>query len=154
MSFQEKIDRIDRNDKNQYVLIDYKSTGGSLTNYGSWIANSKIQLLIYALAIENNWTELPPGDVVGAFYFNIKDWDRTKGFGIEGVEAELYPEEKAKRNILKPEAYKALMEDLDVLLSEKIQLISEGRLWPEPEKPEIICERCDWRTLCRAPHLN
>ena len=145
---------MDTNDKGQYVLIDYKSSGTGLTNYGRWMANHKIQLLIYALAIENNWTELPPGEVVGAFYFNIRDWDRLKGLGVLESSAELFPEEKKKGFLLQKEKYQSLMGDLNLLLQKNIDQITEGRLWPEPEKPEKVCERCDWRTLCRAPHLN
>lgn len=152
--FSGKIDRVDTNDQNQYVLIDYKSTGGSLTNYGSWLSNHKIQMLVYTLAIQNSWTELPAGKVAGAFYFNIKDWDRTKGFGISDSGAELFPEEKSKRNLLSQEKLGELMGEFEILLNKNIDMISEGRLWPEPDKPEKICERCDWRTLCRAPHLN
>jgi ATP-dependent helicase/nuclease subunit B len=146
--FRGFIDRIDTNGENQFVIIDYKSTGSKLTQYGSWLKNGKIQLALYSLAIIEGALDGEAKDVVAAFYFVIKGLDRTKGFVINEADPDFLSSKKMDRHALED-----LLSETKIKVGEMLADIIAGKMQPKPHD-ENICETCDWNKICRYPHLN
>jgi RecB family exonuclease len=148
-----RIDRVDADAEGRYGLVDYKASAGSVRNWSAWMKNHDLQLGLYSILLEEGKTPLPPGLVVSANYYVIKDKERRKGFHQKTEGLEFYAEEDKHRNLVgemeKMGLYEAIRQDIDRAVS----AIGEGRLNPAPEKFSI-CDDCTWRTLCRAPHLN
>ena len=107
---------------------------------------------MYAFAIESGWVQIPKGDVVAAFYFDVQTWDRGKGFAMDDESINLFP--KKRGSCIDQDEYNSLMSEFESVLKSVTDSISSGRLWPSPENKESSCNQCDWRSLCRAPHLN
>jgi RecB family exonuclease len=148
-----RLDRIDRDSKGRYALIDYKATSQNLRNWSSWIQNSSVQMALYSLLLEAGLAGVEAGPVASANYFVVRESDRRKGFHTKEPDAELYSPDDKHRNWIELEQKAALFTDLRALIQKALQGILEGRFNPSPENVKI-CERCAWRTLCRAPHLN
>lgn len=148
IAFRGVIDRIDRNSDGQYVILDYKSGGAGLTQYGSWLKNGKLQLALYSLALIEGAMDADKKDVVGAFYYVMKNLERTKGFVTND----------ANPDFLKPK--KMSKEDLTDLLDQTRELVGnmildmkKGAFSPKPHDDKY-CDNCDWNKICRYPKLN
>ncbi|OFZ18250.1 MAG: hypothetical protein A2Z20_03185 [Bdellovibrionales bacterium RBG_16_40_8] len=153
-----RIDRIDcrknsDNDSLEYVILDYKSSGANLHNYGSWLKQDEVQLAFYTIAVTQGLAELSPGAVVGAFYYVLQNMNREKGFRISEHDGELFAPKTRNRSSLNAEELKALLDEVRVKIAHVIAQIYDGLLSPAP-KDKKDCLTCHWRTLCRAPHLN
>ncbi len=148
--FRGVIDRIDQNDQNQLVLIDYKSSDAGLTQFGSWIKNGKIQLALYAIALIEGALDGTPHNVVGAFYYVLKTLERSKGFAIAEASSDFLPSKKMTRDDLDK-----LLAETKALVAKIIKSISDGEIDPSPHQGDLkICETCDWNKLCRNPALS
>ncbi len=152
-----RIDRVDANSRGEYVVLDYKWSGGNaLHNYTSWIENDELQLLFYSFCIEQGLTSLPPGPVLGAFYYTIVNMEREKGFRDKNAIGEgatrLYGEARGKSPLERPQIEK-LYAQLKEKTADVIGRIQGGQFAPKPLDFET-CHECNWRTVCRAPHLN
>lgn len=148
-----KIDRIDRDQQGHLAVIDYKVSPGDFKNYTSWLKNNQIQLGLYMLAIESQaLPQFPDNEVVGAFYYVLKNMNRDKGLKVKEMAGSLFELDR-KKNSLSLEEKKKLLKDIAQYVAETVQFISEGKIDPLPLDPND-CVTCQWRSLCRAPHLN
>lgn len=147
-----KIDRIDEDRSRNKVVIDYKITAGTYQHYNSWLEKNELQLGFYMLALEEGWiADIPASQVVGAFYYILKNMNRDKGLKVTEAAGSLF-ELDAKKNAVSQESKSLLLLEVKKVIGEVINNIQSGRIAPEPLDQDD-CEKCSWRKLCRAPHL-
>jgi RecB family exonuclease len=151
--FTGRLDRIDRDSRGRYALIDYKASAQELRNWSSWLKNKDLQMALYAMLLEAGLCGLPAGAVAAANYYVIRDRDRRKGFHVKEADSELYSSEDKHRNWIGEADKATLFSELRQLIQEVVRGILAGELNPNPAD-EKLCVRCSWRVLCRAPHLN
>lgn len=153
IAFRGRIDRIDADEKGRLVIYDYKSSASSVGQYGSWLKKNRIQLLLYAMAVQEGLTDLQPAPVVAALYYVARPFNRDQGYKLEGVEQGLYEIEGRKKNRISEEERENLFDEGRKLIAEAARRILVGDFAPRPREPKD-CFDCQWRSLCRAPHLN
>lgn len=147
-----RMDRIDEDQSGNLVLYDYKSSKGSYKNWGSWLKDHRLQLLIYILAIDDQGIPALQGKkAIGAFYYILKDMSRSLGLKLKISEQGLYNIEN-KKNEIDESSFEALKSETRELLFQTIQAILDGKFPAQPQDPSD-CPKCRWRTQCRAPHL-
>jgi hypothetical protein len=157
IKFIGKIDRIDWDQKNNYSIIDYKSSVSYLSGPLSWIKNNQLQILCYIYAAKNGWITHPeyqnnnPIEISGAYYLSLKNFEK-KGFTLtECNNTFLSP--LSSRSQLSNETLSEILGEFEELLMKSIDKLKLGNIEPIP-RDEKICHECSWRHLCRAPHLN
>ncbi len=154
LKFSGKIDRIDKHrEQDKLVVVDYKSSTAGYKNHNAWFQNIELQLLFYMWAIEKEIVSDINGEVVGAFYYSFKDFNRSKGFQIEEYSGMLFHPAGRKGVKASGDDKKELLESFEKLLHQVIFEIQRGKIAPHPFD-EKICQLCEWSGLCRAPHLN
>ena len=154
LKFIGRIDRIDKDAQGNLAIYDYKSSAGTASQFGSWIQKNKIQLLLYAIAVENGLTKFEPLPVVSAMYYVARPLARDNGFKVENVEQGLYElTDRRKRNRLTEEQKVSFFKEGEALVKKAIDGISAGRFDPNP-RDRAQCKICLWSAVCRAPHLN
>ncbi|MBC7420481.1 MAG: PD-(D/E)XK nuclease family protein [Bdellovibrio sp.] len=147
-----RIDRVDESiSENYYIIYDYKSSGGRIHNYKKWMSEYEFQLLIYILAFEAAYAEEIP--VKGALYYLYKNFDLSKGYVDTEVGLSHFGLSKSNGSLSSDETHEALKADFIIFISEVFEKLHQGLFKALPFKIDI-CEECDWRKLCRAPHLN
>ncbi len=172
--FKGWIDRVDKNNGRECVVIDYKFSKSGRHHHGSWKKNDELQLILYAMALEAGLADTDARSILGAVYFFVNPLKRDTGLLMKGESGDLFPDIKYKE-----EFYKSLKENIgciDVSINGKgeyiddkklvdlysvfksylvdvIHRINERDFTPKPKKTED-CEKCHWRGICRAPHLN
>ncbi|MNJ99731.1 ATP-dependent helicase/deoxyribonuclease subunit B [compost metagenome] len=146
------IDRVDGDDEGHLVVLDYKSSSANISAHGSWLKKHQIQLLFYAFVLEQSLVKDVQGEVVGLFYFLFKTLER-KGFRIEEFDEPPYPTGKRKDKNGTFETKETYLTELSKLLMGVLDRIAKGEMAPTPEDTKV-CNTCEWRRLCRAPHLN
>jgi ATP-dependent helicase/nuclease subunit B len=149
-----KIDRIDQDPQGNIVILDYKMTAQQKNgNAGNWVKDNQLQLALYMLAVEGGAVaEIPATDVIGAFFYVLKNLNRDRGFKLEEKAGSLFALD-AKKNRMTAEQKNELLEAIKKIVQQTILGISSGHF---PAKPldENDCKTCIWRSVCRAPHLN
>ena len=154
MTFVGRIDRIDSDGKGNFAIYDYKSSLTNVSQYGSWLKNNRIQLLLYAMAVENGLTIFDAQPVVAALYYSARPLGRDYGFKMAGVDQRLFSsDDRRRRNLVAPEERAKLFEEARGLVRKAVDGIRAGRFAPEPRDTKG-CMECQWRSLCRAPHLS
>jgi CRISPR/Cas system-associated exonuclease Cas4 (RecB family) len=152
-SIRGKIDRIDRDDLGNLVVIDYKGTPGDHKNFNNWLEKNQIQLALYMLAIESNAiSDFSSQEVIGAFYYILKTMNRDKGLKLEEKAGTLFDLDR-KKNRISLDKKTQLLKDVMIYVLETVDAIANGIIDPVPLDPKD-CATCHWRSLCRAPHLN
>lgn len=152
--FSFRIDRIDVHRQKKYAVIyDYKSSAFQVSNFGNWLSENQLQMLLYLMALELN----PPADgdavpVKGALYYQYKTFDLKKGLIEEEVALGDFGMTKRNRSLIDAEKLAALRAEFAGRVGGLLKQLDEYRFNTAPEDPEI-CQTCDWRKLCRAPHL-
>lgn len=147
-----KIDRIDSDSSGRMAVIDYKVSPGEYKHFNGWIDKNQIQLALYMLAVEGGHVqELPASEVIGAFYYILKNMNRDGGLKVEEASGTLFTMDR-KKNRISLEGKKKLLSDVTVLITETIQNLVKGEFAPKPLDLES-CDTCHWRNLCRSPHL-
>jgi hypothetical protein len=152
INFIGKIDRIDFDQKNQYSIVDYKSSVNHLTGPNSWIKNNHLQLLCYIYASQKGWLETNQNiQIVGSYYLSLKTFEK-KGFTLKDSRPS-FLSPLSSRSELTDEDLKLLMQEFEIVLINAISKLKAGSISPIPRN-ENICQECEWKQLCRAPHLN
>lgn len=152
--FVGRIDRVDADEFGNLVILDYKSSISSASQYGQWIQKNQIQLLLYAMAIEGGLTNLGKKPVLGAFYYSMRPLNRDQGFKVECADQGLYDlDDKRKKNRISFEEKENLFSQGRGLIQKVISQIHSGEYEPHPRDPKD-CTNCRWSQICRAPHLN
>lgn len=146
------VDRIDSDQEGQLVLIDYKSSAASAYSHGTWISGNHIQLLMYMWVVEQELMGDIRGEVIGLFYYIFKNFEK-KGFRIDERAGALFPEPKRKAKGYDAETKSQYLAAFYELLLGTLKRIGDGELAPQPADISD-CKKCEWRRLCRAPHLN
>ncbi len=145
--FKGVIDRIDHNKANESLVLDYKSSASQLFQYSSWLRKGNLQLIVYALALQDGVVG-QRHNVVGAYYHVLKDQDRSKGMGCKDADPLFLRHGK-----LNKKDFEELLAGGRVLLGDLMESIAAGDYLPQPSDIKH-CEHCDWKTICRHPNLN
>lgn len=150
MRFKGVIDRLDGDDQ-RLVVLDYKTTDAQLKTFNKWFDENQLQLGFYSWLLEKGYVaELGARQVVGAFFYILKNLDRSSGFKTSEGEG-LLDVQRKKAHITQETKLK-FYADLETEIRKVIAQIRKGDFLPKPRELDI-CERCQWRGLCRAPHL-
>jgi RecB family exonuclease len=152
LSFSGKIDRIESDGEGHYAIVDYKSSAvsGSLDKL---LEQGKLQLFLYALALEAGGIEsLPAGEVIASVYFDTKKMDRRDGYRCTEESHQLIDVADAKKNRVSLAQKQELLKRAQARIAEMVELILNEQFAPVPAETST-CKTCDWRGLCRAPHL-
>jgi ATP-dependent helicase/nuclease subunit B len=155
--FAAKIDRIDKDQKGNIGVFDYKtSKPGDFKSFEKWPESFQIQMPLYAIGIETGLVEkYKNSPVVLASYIFLKDGTRGSGYVLQGVEhgfSGAITSSRSKQNVL-PENRNAVFENLQNQIKESIESVEQGKYFPLPLDTED-CQSCHWRKACRAPHLK
>lgn len=153
LTFVGRIDRIDSDNRGNLVIYDYKSSASSVGQHGSWLKKNRIQLLLYAMAVQEGLTSLEPAPVVAALYYVSRPFNRDNGYKLEGVDQGLVEIDGKKKNRVSIADRDRLFSEGKALIGEATRRILAGDFEPRPRDPRN-CPTCQWRPLCRAPHLN
>lgn len=145
------IDRVDENEQGQLVVIDYKASDSTLTSWSTWANKKTLQLGFYADVVSSGLTSLGKREVIGAFYMNMKDFGKNKGFARKDADGSLFSIGKKKFGLL-PEEQEKLFQDLRGSIASTIQSMEAGKFDPVPTD-QTVCASCKWSTLCRGRHL-
>lgn len=145
--FRGVIDRIDHNKADELLVLDYKSSANHLFQYSSWLRKGNLQLIVYALALQDGVLDQPQ-NVVGAYYYILKDQDRSKGMGRKDADTQFLGQGKMNKN-----DFEQFLTEGRALLGDLMGSLSAGEYLPQPADIKH-CERCDWKTICRHPNLN
>ncbi len=152
--FNGKIDRIDKDTLGRYGIIDYKtSKSAGLKAFSSWLKNSQFQMSLYAQAVESGLAQtVSPAPVKAAEYIFLKDKKRGSGYILDGDDNGFVGlGEKVKT--VSAEKKMEHDEELSKIIAGHLEAVRGGLFRPQP-KDVKICETCDWRATCRAPHLR
>jgi ATP-dependent helicase/nuclease subunit B len=147
-----RIDRVDGNEIGEYVVLDYKTSSANLRGLDYATRSDDFQLALYTQAVESGRTDLKPGVARAAQYYIAKDMTRAKGFQLKG-ENDLMPADTKGRHLIELERREEIFTALNQRIGALAGQIIEGQFTPQP-KSQKDCADCQWRTLCRAPHLN
>jgi RecB family exonuclease len=146
-----RIDRIDIDQKEEAcVVVDYKFDSTRHHNHDRWLSENELQLVLYSMAIEQGALN-KKFDVLGAVYYGFKKTNREKGFLTEESNGYLY--------LIKGRAKIPHQKKLDLyakaqeVVKATLQKMKAGDYNPAPCDVSL-CKTCNWRNLCRAPHLN
>lgn len=150
--FRGQIDRVSGVRQGPSIVYDYKNTTSARHEYGAWLKENNLQLAFYSWALNEGLIQSDGiGPVVAACYYNLKKLERSIGFqGPEGVG--LLYEKTRPRKIERPEIEKMWSQSVDQIVG-SMNEATAGVMEPRPRKPEV-CPRCQWKNVCRAPHLN
>ncbi len=148
-----RLDRIDCDSQGRYALIDYKASSQGLTNWDRWIVKRELQMALYAMLLESGLCGVEAAPVMAANYYVVRESDRRKGFHLKDEAAELYSVEEKYRKWMDGEGKTRMFDELRAEIQRAIAGILAGVFRAQPENVKT-CERCSWRSLCRAPHLN
>ncbi len=151
--FRGSIDRVDRDQSGHYAVVDYKTSDNGLTYHRSWVNNSELQLALYGMAVESGLTSLPAGEVIAAFYHFAKGMRREKGMRVADLAGTLFSLESGKTGNITVEEKQELFALVNQKINSAVLSMLSGRFEPKPSKDET-CNKCSWKKLCRAPHLN
>jgi len=178
------IDRIDKNNNDGFIIIDYKTGNNQFKNYNDVYSGKKLQLLVYAKAFEN----ISNLKSKGVFYLpisngfgesdmyrfngvllktedNIVDLDR--GLAVENHKSNIISLQTTSKGKIRDCAYYKNMcisrEDFDYLLDfamkqvrVSIDKIKKGEINPYPlvEKQKSVCEYCQYKAICNYNNDN
>lgn len=145
VKFKGKIDRVDRLEGQNVCIFDYKSGTSGLSSFKSWIEKDQLQMLIYAEALKQQGYR-----VVSAEYFDLKKMKALKGFRLSDIP---WAEEMSGSPRISEDELEQHLQSVREKIKDVALKMELGRFSPLP-KDRNECVSCEWRTLCRAPHLN
>ncbi|MCP4377180.1 MAG: hypothetical protein GY794_13520, partial [bacterium] len=128
-----KIDRVDRNDSADLLVIDYKS--GALPSARDIVAGRNLQLPLYSSAV----AEILSGQSAGGAFHRIGDGNGKKCLD--------FSPETTNRGIAKLGGYDEVMKEAMLRVSEFVTAMSEGQfdLHPTSDCPSY----CSFRQICQ-----
>ena len=148
-----RIDRIDLDvSSGESLIYDYKRSGSaSMSSHKNWLSKKEYQMLFYLLAVIEQTANAE--QVRGAIYYFYQKLETNKGIikmGNEKFEAVVNP---TKSMSLNSDDFNQLISDFKTILSDIFVKLKKSEFSANPYD-KSICTDCDWRRLCRAPHLN
>lgn len=149
--FKGKVDRIDGAQGQGLALLDYKSSSSSAQGINNWIKDNKLQMGFYSWVVDQGFMESLTGPVMAGTFLGLKTMDRSRGFQSQEGVGLLYSEEKPK-NFGRAQVESLWRQILEEVERATLEII-EGHYLPSP-RIQTLCDKCEWRGLCRAPHLN
>lgn len=152
--FRGSIDRIDGDHQAHAVILDYKSSAASVAGPQNWLRDRKLQLALYAMALEAGMAEgIDSQEVVGAFYYISRGLQRDTGLHLEEFDGLFHQSKKPSRHKWNLADKKKIWNEIQTTLSKALSKMQAGLFFAEPADREL-CNTCKWSGLCRAPHLN
>lgn len=152
LSFRGQIDRVDRSADGKIVVIDYKNSSYNLKGLKDWFKEGHLQMLFYINALEKGWAPDLKGDVVAALYYVVKNFNRELGFEVVGEWPGFYQNTSKKNQKVSIEEKENILKEFEQLVDSIVDRLRKGEMTPQP-RDEQECDRCDWRKICRSPHL-
>lgn len=150
-SFNIRLDRIDTHKTKKYSIVyDYKSSTYQVSNFGSWITDQQFQMLLYMMALELEFKD--ESSIKGALYYQYKTFDLKKGLIEEDVGVSDFAFTKRNKSLINEQKKTELKEKFVIAITDVLKRLSANEFGVTPTDLEI-CKKCDWRKLCRAPHL-
>jgi len=147
-----QIDRIDESLDGHLIVVDYKNSTAQLKGGHLWLEASQYQMFFYIWAIRQGWAQDLSQEVLAALYYVVKNFDRTIGLETtEPVDGFFQPGPREKQH-LDSDQIELKLKEFENRLSENLERMKSGEISPVP-MDETMCEKCDWRKVCRAPHL-
>ncbi len=151
ITFKGTIDRIDSGNKS-YQITDYKNNLPSGAVAPAWTGQNNFQMALYTQVIEEGLTDLPPLPVESALYLSYKNFE-YQGLALNTPEYIHLLNSPKKKSLISEEQKKDILREANKKINTFILKIREGRFPAEPQK-KSLCEKCRWRKICRARHLN
>lgn len=149
--FNIRIDRVDTHKTKKYsVIYDYKSSGYQVSNYNTWLSEHQYQMLLYIIAAQLCFQNDAP--IAGALYYQFKNFDIKKGLIAEDIAISDFGLSKRNKSLIADDKLLDLKHEFIKNISEVLKSLSEFNFSNAPQDFET-CKNCDWRKLCRAPHL-
>lgn len=148
-----RIDRVDVDQKEfACVIVDYKFDSSSKFNHNKWLEENELQLVLYSMAVEKGALGKQL-DVLGAVYYGFKKIDREKGFLTLEADGYMYNVSPQRAHKITHEQKLELYTRAQEAVKTTLQSMKAGDYNPNPSDV-TLCKTCNWRNLCRAPHLN
>lgn len=158
LTLRGRIDRIDLDVKSQsYLIYDYKRSDSSYLNYADkWISEKEYQLLVYVMALIQEG--ISAQQIKGALYYFYQKFQIYKGGYWQDADSAdstcfAHQIDFKKKTTQSPQDLIQLIQKFEEELKVLLAQISEQKFWAIPKNTDD-CADCDWRKLCRAPHLN
>ena len=149
--FKGKIDRIDSYNQT-YHIIDYKGQMATGSSAPSWEFQSNLQMAVYTQVVEQGLTGLPALPVSLALYLSYKDFS-AQGLALKSSTDIPFLEELNKRSWVSKEQKQNILQGVNKIIQSIVLSMRKGAFSAQP-KNRSLCEKCRWRRICRAPHLN
>ena len=150
--FRGRVDRIDQDGKGHTLIIDYKSSKGSLTSFKSWAKKQRLQLVLYAQAVEAGLAKEPQlkkiEEVEGALYYIAKDMSCSTGFKQEINSGHLFEIRSREGCKMKIKEKQELYQKINTLVFKAIDGIKRGDFRPESPKEKYKLDN-KWKDICR-----
>lgn len=148
-TFNLRIDRIDQSKTQRYYIVyDYKSGASALPTAKKFISQSQFQMLLYLSAVK--LTVDDPSLIKGALYYLYKSFDLSKGVIDKQIGQQDF--ELGSRNSSLVDSLAELEQQFLEAISGLLETLNTGIFKTNPLEIKI-CSDCDWKKLCRAPHL-
>lgn len=148
-----KIDRMDLISDVGLVVLDYKGSLPEGAQFKDWIEKNQLQLIFYLWVVERKFIPEFQQDVVAAFFYDYKNFNRDAGLQMDFLTSSELPTTKRTKTKASLQDKNDLLIRFEQELKSWIVLMIQGQFQPQPRDKEI-CLDCEWRVTCRASHLN
>ncbi|MEQ1721967.1 MAG: PD-(D/E)XK nuclease family protein, partial [Pseudobdellovibrio sp.] len=150
-SFNIRIDRVDTHKTHKYsVVYDYKSSGFQVENYSKWLTEYHYQMLLYMIALQLVFKE--ESQIKAALYYQYKTFDIKKGLIDEVIAVNEFGLTKRNKSLITEDKLIELEKNFALSIADVLKNLDSYNFNTAPIDMDI-CKMCDWRKLCRAPHL-
>ena len=110
-------------------------------------------MAFYTQVLEAGLAGLPPLPVKSALYLSYKNFN-CQGLAMkESAYVQLLGGPRKRSLIAEKEKKNVILQRVNTKANQFILSIHNGRFQAQP-KTKSLCEKCRWRKICRAPHLN
>jgi ATP-dependent helicase/DNAse subunit B len=146
------IDRVDRNDAGQALVIDYK-LASAVTPRGKLEEQAKLQLQLYLVAVAELWGAEP----IGGLYHPLRGTSarRARGFVLDEAAANLSSHGLARTDLVDREGFEQLLDDARRRAGEIVARMRRGDIRRDPGprqglRGHGVCPPfCDFAPICR-----